>query len=151
MSILATRSSLVLSKHAKLQKRNATLPTPFWIIILLQNECPNMYDPPGKNLWLILEWLWYDYYYIWWTNQHISDILLTTKNNAMMQSTAKYCEVLYGNAKYCKNSKYSIHLKKQFQLFTLRVFQYRWYTKNTKKCYWAPKISTKVSKNDSHE
>ena len=62
---------------------------------------------------------WNDY------DRIISDILLTTKNNALMQSTAKYCEVLYGNAKYCKNSKYSIHLKKQFQLFTLRVFQYR--------------------------
>ena len=54
-----------------------------------------------------------------------SDILLTNKNNALMQSTAEYCKVLQGIAKYCKKSKYSIHLTWQLQIFSLRVYKSR--------------------------
>ena len=66
---------------------------------------------------------WNDYNMIIIT--YISDILLTKKNNALMQSTAEYCKVLQGIAKYCKKSKYSIHLTWQFQIFSLRVYKSR--------------------------
>ena len=67
---------------------------------------------------------WNDHYMIIIT-YNFSDILLTKKNNALMQSTAEYCKVLQGIAKYCKKSKYSIHLTWQLQIFSLRVYKSR--------------------------